>query len=81
MLFSGTCRNSFHPLCAREAGHRMEVWARYGCDNVILFFFLFFYGVVLLLLISSDFALILGFHHKCLAILSVFTDRDAGILF
>ncbi|PPR88381.1 hypothetical protein GOBAR_AA32315 [Gossypium barbadense] len=30
----GTCRNSFHPLCAREAGHRMEVWARYGCDNI-----------------------------------------------
>ncbi|XP_052885496.1 uncharacterized protein LOC108486155 isoform X4 [Gossypium arboreum] len=57
----GTCRNSFHPLCAREAGHRMEVWARYGCDNVILFFSLLFYGVVLLLLISSYFALILGF--------------------
>ncbi|XP_017645508.1 uncharacterized protein LOC108486155 isoform X2 [Gossypium arboreum] len=34
----GTCRNSFHPLCAREAGHRMEVWARYGCDNLFLVF-------------------------------------------
>ncbi|KAI4337757.1 hypothetical protein L6164_016134 [Bauhinia variegata] len=32
----GTCRTSFHPICAREAGHRMEVWAKYGYDNVEL---------------------------------------------
>ncbi|XP_022141727.1 uncharacterized protein LOC111012014 isoform X3 [Momordica charantia] len=32
----GTCRTSFHPICAREAKHRMEVWAKYGCDNVEL---------------------------------------------
>ncbi|XP_019415536.1 PREDICTED: uncharacterized protein LOC109327024 [Lupinus angustifolius] len=28
----GTCRASFHPLCAREARHRMEVWAKHGDD-------------------------------------------------
>ncbi|XP_029126709.1 uncharacterized protein LOC109795723 isoform X2 [Cajanus cajan] len=32
----GSCRTSFHPLCAREASHRMEVWAKYGNDNVEL---------------------------------------------
>ncbi|KAG5036295.1 Protein Jade-1 [Glycine soja] len=32
----GSCRASFHPLCAREARHRMEVWAKYGNDNVEL---------------------------------------------
>ncbi|KAL2339843.1 hypothetical protein Fmac_007783 [Flemingia macrophylla] len=32
----GSCRSSFHPLCAREARHRMEVWAKYGNDNVEL---------------------------------------------
>ncbi|XWS25217.1 hypothetical protein CRYUN_Cryun27aG0050700 [Craigia yunnanensis] len=32
----GTCRTSFHPICAREASHRMEVWGRYGCDNIEL---------------------------------------------
>ncbi|KAE9603902.1 putative chromatin regulator PHD family [Lupinus albus] len=32
----GTCRASFHPLCAREARHRMEVWARHGDDDVEL---------------------------------------------
>lgn len=31
---SGSCRTSFHPLCAREASHRMEVWGKYGSDNV-----------------------------------------------
>jgi hypothetical protein len=31
---SGTCRTSFHPICAREAKFRMEVWGKYGCDNV-----------------------------------------------
>ena len=39
--FSGTCRTSFHPICAREASHRMEVWGRYGCDNVSLLIFCF----------------------------------------
>ncbi|CAL5202912.1 unnamed protein product [Lathyrus oleraceus] len=32
----GSCRTSFHPLCAREARHRMEVWAKYGNDNIEL---------------------------------------------
>ncbi|KAM6542936.1 hypothetical protein CsatB_007383 [Cannabis sativa] len=32
----GSCRTSFHPLCAREASHRMEVWGKYGSDNVEL---------------------------------------------
>ncbi|KAK7282765.1 hypothetical protein RIF29_11801 [Crotalaria pallida] len=32
----GTCRTSFHPLCAREARHRMEVWAKYGGNDVEL---------------------------------------------
>ncbi|XAR62626.1 hypothetical protein NMG60_11017460 [Bertholletia excelsa] len=33
---NGTCRTSFHPICAREAGHRMEIWAKFGCDDVEL---------------------------------------------
>ncbi|XP_038717626.1 uncharacterized protein LOC120010818 isoform X1 [Tripterygium wilfordii] len=32
----GACRTSFHPICAREARNRMEVWGRYGCDDVEL---------------------------------------------
>ncbi|XVF39427.1 hypothetical protein PTKIN_Ptkin01aG0033700 [Pterospermum kingtungense] len=32
----GTCRASFHPICAREARHRMEVWGRYGHDDIEL---------------------------------------------
>lgn len=32
----GTCRTSFHPICAKEARHRMEVWGKHGCDNVEL---------------------------------------------
>uniref|UniRef100_A0A2P2MIM3 PHD finger protein 14-like n=1 Tax=Rhizophora mucronata TaxID=61149 RepID=A0A2P2MIM3_RHIMU len=32
----GTCRTAFHPICAREARHRMEVWGKYGSDNVEL---------------------------------------------
>ncbi|XP_068636805.1 uncharacterized protein [Aristolochia californica] len=32
----GTCRNSFHPICARDAKHRMEIWGKFGCDNVEL---------------------------------------------
>ncbi|KAJ6352814.1 hypothetical protein OIU76_001931 [Salix suchowensis] len=34
--FAGTCRTAFHPICAREARHRMEVWGKYGTDNVEL---------------------------------------------
>ncbi|KAE8679801.1 PHD finger family protein, putative isoform 2 [Hibiscus syriacus] len=36
----GTCRTSFHPICAREARHRMEVWGRYGfyCHKCSVFF-------------------------------------------
>ncbi|RWR84172.1 zinc finger protein [Cinnamomum micranthum f. kanehirae] len=32
----GTCRTSFHPMCAREAKLRMEIWGKVGCDNVEL---------------------------------------------
>lgn len=32
----GTCRTSFHPLCARESQHQMEIWGKFGCDNVEL---------------------------------------------
>ncbi|XP_042985932.1 uncharacterized protein LOC122314410 [Carya illinoinensis] len=32
----GTCRTSFHPICAREGSLRMEVWGKYGCDHVEL---------------------------------------------
>ncbi|XP_058089627.1 uncharacterized protein LOC131236460 isoform X2 [Magnolia sinica] len=32
----GTCRTSFHPICARLAKHRMEIWGKVGCDNVEL---------------------------------------------
>ncbi|WMV54053.1 hypothetical protein MTR67_047438 [Solanum verrucosum] len=30
------CRTSFHPICAREASHRMEIWGKLGCDDVEL---------------------------------------------
>lgn len=30
----GACRASFHPICAREARHRMEIWGKFGCDDV-----------------------------------------------
>ncbi|XP_057490593.1 uncharacterized protein LOC130776403 isoform X2 [Actinidia eriantha] len=33
---NGTCRTSFHPICAREAKHRMEIWGKLGCDEVEL---------------------------------------------
>lgn len=33
---NGTCRTSFHPICAREASHRMEIWGKLGCDDVEL---------------------------------------------
>ncbi|KAK7275707.1 hypothetical protein RIF29_16829 [Crotalaria pallida] len=32
----GVCRISFHPLCARKARHRMEVWAKDCSDDVEL---------------------------------------------
>ncbi|KAJ4850515.1 hypothetical protein Tsubulata_027502 [Turnera subulata] len=32
----GSCRTAFHPMCAREAKHKMEVWGKYGYDNVEL---------------------------------------------
>ncbi|CAN1188493.1 Protein Jade-1 [Linum perenne] len=32
----GTCRAAFHPRCAREAKHRLEVWGKYGHDTVEL---------------------------------------------
>ncbi|XP_056162707.1 uncharacterized protein LOC115664492 isoform X2 [Syzygium oleosum] len=32
----GTCRISFHPICAREASYRMEIWGNFGDDNVEL---------------------------------------------
>ncbi|KAF5806408.1 putative chromatin regulator PHD family [Helianthus annuus] len=32
----GSCRTSFHPVCAREARHRMEIWGKFGCDDVEL---------------------------------------------
>ncbi|GAB2236098.1 hypothetical protein Droror1_Dr00027833 [Drosera rotundifolia] len=32
----GACRVSFHPACAREAGHRLEMWGKFGCDDVEL---------------------------------------------
>ncbi|CAN6853112.1 unnamed protein product [Brassica oleracea] len=31
-----TCRASFHPICAREAGNRLEIWGKHGCDTVEL---------------------------------------------
>ncbi|KAJ0241475.1 PHD finger family protein [Hirschfeldia incana] len=30
------CRTSFHPICAREAGNRLEFWGKHGCDTVEL---------------------------------------------
>uniref|UniRef100_A0A1J3GMS1 Protein Jade-3 n=1 Tax=Noccaea caerulescens TaxID=107243 RepID=A0A1J3GMS1_NOCCA len=33
---NGACRTSFHPICAREAGNRLEVWGKHGCDTVEL---------------------------------------------
>ncbi|WOL06578.1 hypothetical protein Cni_G15312 [Canna indica] len=32
----GTCRTSFHPLCARESKYQMEIWGKLGCANVEL---------------------------------------------
>lgn len=33
---NGSCRTSFHPICAREARHRMEIWGKIGSDEVEL---------------------------------------------
>lgn len=33
---NGTCRTSFHPICARDARLRMEIWGKFGCDDVEL---------------------------------------------
>ncbi|KAJ4867329.1 PHD finger family protein [Raphanus sativus] len=33
---NATCRTSFHPICAREAGNRLEIWGKRGCDTVEL---------------------------------------------
>ncbi|XP_076952117.1 uncharacterized protein LOC143625748 isoform X2 [Bidens hawaiensis] len=30
----GSCRTAFHPVCAREASHRMEIWGKFGCDDI-----------------------------------------------
>ncbi|KAF9601388.1 hypothetical protein IFM89_019241 [Coptis chinensis] len=32
----GICRTSFHPICAREAKHRMEIWGKTGDETVEL---------------------------------------------
>ncbi|KAL5714485.1 hypothetical protein ACHQM5_016441 [Ranunculus cassubicifolius] len=32
----GTCRTSFHPICAREARQKMEIWGKTGLDPVEL---------------------------------------------
>ncbi|KAI4388057.1 hypothetical protein MLD38_000427 [Melastoma candidum] len=32
----GSCRTSFHPMCAREASHRMEIWGKFGQGDVEL---------------------------------------------
>ncbi|GER27462.1 Phd finger protein [Striga asiatica] len=33
---NGSCRLSFHPICAREARLRMEIWGKLGSDEVEL---------------------------------------------
>ncbi|XP_062233262.1 uncharacterized protein LOC133930603 isoform X3 [Phragmites australis] len=30
----GTCRTSFHPICARESKLQLEIWGKFGHDNV-----------------------------------------------
>ncbi|KAG8059314.1 hypothetical protein GUJ93_ZPchr0002g26577 [Zizania palustris] len=32
----GTCRTAFHPICARESKHQMEIWGKSGHPNVEL---------------------------------------------
>ena len=43
---SGTCRTAFHPICAREARYQMEIWGKFGCDNVSLLCVFYFYFIV-----------------------------------
>ncbi|XP_055959987.1 uncharacterized protein LOC126665739 isoform X2 [Mercurialis annua] len=30
---NGNCRLAFHPICAREAKHRIEVWGKHGSED------------------------------------------------
>ncbi|KAL6911553.1 hypothetical protein ACP4OV_000358 [Aristida adscensionis] len=32
----GTCRTAFHPICARDSKHQMEIWGKLGHPNVEL---------------------------------------------
>ncbi|KAM3244093.1 hypothetical protein ACQJBY_055800 [Aegilops geniculata] len=32
----GACRTAFHPICARESKHQMEIWGKFGLPNVEL---------------------------------------------
>lgn len=32
----GSCRTSFHPICAREEKNKLEIWGRFGCDDIEL---------------------------------------------
>ncbi|KAH9605285.1 hypothetical protein KSS87_016321 [Heliosperma pusillum] len=32
----GSCRASFHPICAREARNKLEIWGKFGCDDIEL---------------------------------------------
>uniref|UniRef100_A0A0D9VLI5 PHD-type domain-containing protein n=1 Tax=Leersia perrieri TaxID=77586 RepID=A0A0D9VLI5_9ORYZ len=32
----GTCRAAFHPICARESKHQMEIWGKFGHPKVEL---------------------------------------------
>ncbi|KAI4982286.1 hypothetical protein ZWY2020_022778 [Hordeum vulgare] len=32
----GACRTAFHPICARESKHQMEIWGKSGLPNVEL---------------------------------------------
>ncbi|KAK9713812.1 hypothetical protein RND81_06G052700 [Saponaria officinalis] len=32
----GSCRTSFHPICGREASNKLEIWGKFGCDDIEL---------------------------------------------
>ncbi|KAL9245520.1 hypothetical protein vseg_019164 [Gypsophila vaccaria] len=32
----GSCRTSFHPICGREARNKLEIWGKFGCDDIEL---------------------------------------------
>ncbi|XP_074263550.1 uncharacterized protein LOC141586276 isoform X2 [Silene latifolia] len=32
----GSCRASIHPICAREARNKLEIWGKFGCDDIEL---------------------------------------------